>query len=351
MNNNEFQKTETTNIDIEKMKEENSEAYLNALRKLEQEKKAEKKAKKKKRRKKIRIAFFAVIGAIILVLALIPSIAANQSVSYIKDYINNPESRTQSLIVVVDEYIKYDLHSEEKEINNLYKLGKKAFDKGDLETAGYLFKICVEYSEDYKNKIVNATSYENIDSFLTASAKKAFEAGSYNVAIEIYKACENQKSVAKELKEAKYNHGISCIKNGNLAVARAVLREIEGYKYSDALIIWITVQEEKAFNDPTEARRELKARLKDPSSYQEISTHSWGLAVVTKEEGKPCVRMMKYTSIKYSATNSFGGRIQDTYYWEKKGTSIPGAGYTSNELENIVKMNKQEIIDKAASAK
>lgn len=340
MNNN-----EVTNV-----QEANTEAYLNAMRQLEQEKKDAKKAKRKKRRKRIRNFFLLLIGAIIVLIVISPSLFAGDSVSNIKDYINDPENRTQTLQAVVDEYISYDFHSEEKEIKNLYKFGNQAFDKGDIETAGYLFKICAEYSDEYKDKILSDTSYDNMDALLADSAKKACESGNYSIAVDMYKSCENQESIATELKDANYNLAISFIKNNSYADAMAVLSETEGYRYSNALAIWAEIADAKTFNNDTVARSELKARLKDPSSYQETSANCCSLATIREQDGEHYIQMVNYVAIDYSATNSYGGRIKDTYYWNMDGKSISGAGYSKEELEAISVMKKSEVIEKAENA-
>ena len=130
-----------------------------------------------------------------------------------------------------------------------------------------------------------------------------------------------------------------------------MFNEIKGYRYSDTLFIWSSVESAEDYSNTSEARSALKARLKNPSSYEEVSAYAWGNILVREKDGKAYIQVEKCARIVYSATNGFGARIQDTYNWEEDGWVIQGDGFTYDELKNIVKMNKIEIIEKARSTK
>lgn len=61
----------------------------------------------------------------------------------------------------------------------------------------------------------------------------------------------------------------------------------------------------------------FKQNLKDPNSYTDIgSTYAYDVEP-TDEQGKILVKNFSFT-LRYTATNSFGGAVQDTYDWELK---------------------------------
>ena len=328
------------------------EAYLAAMRQLEQEKKDAKKAKKKKRKKKVLIAFLVIIVGFILFMTVTPMLGAQDSINNLKDYIDNPEAREVSLSYLVNEYVGYDFHSDEKEVKNMYKLGKRALEAEDYETAAYLLKYCITESEDYAEKINKDLG--NADEILLKGARAASEAKNYDIAAEIYAAYKGSENIKNEYNEACYQLAINYIADKKYADASVALRMLGDYKYSKQLKLWIEVEEEKDFNDPSKARSELKARLKDPSSYQETSATCWVSPMIREDQKDGLyVKMVNYVSIKYSATNSFGGRISDSYYWNSGDVSVKVKveGLSKSEAESIIKLNNKEIVEKARNYK
>lgn len=347
MNNDEIK-----NIDTEKMQQENSEAYLNALRQLEQEKEAAKKAKRKSRLKKICIIIIALIVAKFLLSSALTFIEADTLIMDIENNcVYNLGVGKTSLEKYIGAYLESDYHSEEKEIKKLYKLGKKAFKEGNIKAAGYIFKICTDYSNDYEDKILDDFSYENMDQFYAEIARATIESGDYETAMTYYKLCEDQERIAEEVKETRYNLGISYIEEGEYGLAKDQFDLTKGYKYSDTLYIWSSVQSAEDYSNTSEARTELKARLKNPSSYEEELAYAWGDVWAKKGDDGAYIQVTKYARIIYSATNGFGARIQDTYHWSEEGWVIPGNGYSVSKLNKIIDMNETEIIKKAKSAK
>lgn len=347
MNNDEIK-----NIDTEKTQQENNEAYLNALRQLEQEKEASKKAKRKSRLKKICIVIITLIVAKFLLSSALTFIEADTLIMDIENNcVYNLGVGQKSLEKYIGAYLESDYHSEEKEIKKLYKLGKKAFKEGNLNAAGYIFKICIDYSNDYEDKILDVFSYENMDQFYVEIARAMTASDDYETAMTYYKLCEDQESIADEIKETRYNLGISYINKGEYGLAKDQFDITKGYRYSDTLFIWSSAKSAEDYSNTSEARTELKARLKNPSSYEEELAYAWGDVWVREGDDGAYIQVTKRARIIYSATNGFGARIQDTYYWSEEGWVIQGNGYSVSKLNKIIDMNKTEIIEKAKSAK
>lgn len=347
MNNDEIK-----NIDTEKMQQENSEAYLNALRQLEQEKEAAKKAKRKSRLKKIGIVIIALIVAKFLLSSALTFMEADILIMDIENNcVYNLGVGQKSLEKYIGAYLESDYHSEEKEIKKLYKLGKKAFKEENFKAAGYIFEICTDYSNDYEDKILDDFSYENMDQVYAEIARAIVESGDYETAMTYYKLCKDQEIIEKEVKETRYNLGISYINAGEYKLAKEQFDITKGYKYSDTLFIWSSAKWAEDYSNTSEAITSLKARLKNPSSYEEELAYAWSDLWVREGDDGAYIQVTKRARIIYSATNGFGARIQDTYYWNNDDWVIPGNGYSVSKLNKIIDMNKTEIIKKAKSAK
>ena len=228
MENKEYNHSEVNNIDVAKMQQENSEAYLNALRQLEQEKEATKKAKRKSRFKKICIVIIALIIARILLSTMNSFIDASIPVLDINnECVYNMEVEQETLQKYISTYLEGDFHSEKKEIKKLYKLGKKAYKLGNFRVAGYIFEICTDYSNDYEDKILDDFSYENMDQFYVGIARAIIESGDYETAMTYYRLCEDQESIAEEVKETRYNLGIVTSKRENITMQDISLKRLK----------------------------------------------------------------------------------------------------------------------------
>lgn len=389
MEENNIQEQKVNVIETENTNEQqvninnNSEAYLNALRKLEQEKEEAKKEKKKKRIKIILIilgVYIAIFYVIPAIFGIISSIEPTPK-SAINSYILDKGNRTDSLANLVDDYIKSDTHSEEKEIKNIFDFGKKAIQMKDFDSASYLFKVCVDSSDEYDKKIQKVIDKINIDGFSNEElisyaslikfgeengieiseetsvvflerARSAVESGDYEIAIQLYSAYTGKENIENELREVKYNLAISYVEKEEYLDAGDYLEELGDYKYSKELHMWSRVKSNMNFDASYSARKDLKARLKDPSSYEEYGAYYWNTYYIGKvNAGNLTVEITRYVTLSYSATNSFGGRVSDTYEWSTDGPSFAAKGFEKEELEELLEMSKSEVIEKAKNFK
>lgn len=390
MEENNIQEQKTNVNEVEKQNEEpvnpnlnNSEAYLNALRQLEKEKEEAKKAKKKKRNKIILIIlglYVAIFYVIPAILGIISSIEPSPK-SAINSYILDSDNRTDSLENLVDNYIETDTHSEEKEIKNLFNFAKKAIQMKDFDSARYLFKVCVDSSDEYDEKILKEISKISIDGFSNEElinyaslikfseengkeiseetkviflerARSAVESGESEIAVQLYSVYTGKENIEKELNEVKYNLAISYVEKEKYLNAYDYLEELGNYKYSKELYMWSRVKSNMNFDASYSARSDLKARLKDPSSYVEYSSYYWNTYHIgTAEAGNPTVVITRHVTLSYSATNSFGGRVSDTYKWSTEGPSFGAVGFEKEELKELIEMSKSEVVEKAKNFK
>ncbi len=365
----------------------NEQAYLNALRTLEKEKedakKAEaeaKKAKKKAKRKKRLKTFGIIIAAFIVFCVMSPTIFSASAKKAINKYISNPENSVSTLEELVDEYTEYE-ESDSKEAKTLFKLGKKAISKEEYGTAAYLLKVCSENTDTYDSDIADEISKVDADKVTVEKAngyaalvklgkdkgitfdektngtilnlaKQAEANKDYEAVMNLYSAYSGTEDVTEGLNNAKYNTAISYIEQELYYLAAEKFKELGNYKYSKHLYLWSEVETAKGVDNTDRARNELKSKLKDPSSYQENSATYTAVGSVREDRsGKQIVVIVYSARISYSATNSFGGRITDTYLWthEKLG-NLDAEGIPEGELTQFLRLSKTKVLEKINTA-
>ena len=359
----------------------NEQAYLNAMRTLEKEKeeakKAEaeaKKAKKKAKRKKRMKTLGIIIAAFIVFCVLSPTIFSASAKKDIEKYISNPENSYLTLEELVEDYKEFE-ESDSKEAKTLFKLGKKAVSKEEYGTAAYLFKACSENTDKYDGDIADEISKVSADKITAEKAggyaalvalgkekgvtfdgktdevflnfaKQAEANKDYETAMNLYSAYNGSENITEGLNNAKYNVAISYIENGDYGLAAMKFKELGDYKYSKHLYLWSEVEAAKGDNNADRARSELKSKLKDPSSYQENSVSCNAVGLVRKNsDGKQTVVIKHRVTIRYSATNSFGGRITDSYLWTRDYKTLEADGVPEDELEQFLLMYKTKVLE------
>ena len=127
---------------------ENSNAYYEAMKRIEDEKKQ----KKKKKRKGCLLIFVVIIGLWILLSSI--SGMLDQKV-YRDNVIEALEEKTYTSDVL-NEYIAKTKDSDSKRAKNYFKWGKLALENEYVETSVNLIELSIEKDEDYKEK---ATDY------------------------------------------------------------------------------------------------------------------------------------------------------------------------------------------------
>lgn len=415
--NAEFQENipvaDVNNIDTQ------SEAYFEAVKKLE----AEKKAKKKKIAKKILISVLLAIAIITVsgfVISLISEqIAFNKQVNTVAAEIEST-GYTETYKKAVDAMEKDQNISDKKKAKEFFELGKKADEFKKSFYSEDLFNRCIEKNESYKEKVreyvYNAMSsaekneevltyaeyyvslgetldettkekislyvYELIDkgSFgeYSAKAKICEKLGVklnedklnekiYNAAMKEYNAKEygdayawfgiytGKEESADVLKDIKYNISITYVENDNDVKAYELLEELGDYKYSKELSLWAKVKESKydyesARKAVESVRKALKYRLKNPYSYIESSS-TYEIEMRISDYSGLEVYFYYDIEINYSATNSFGGRISDTYSDRVSGPSFSVNWMEWEELEELLDMTRSEVVEKAKGFK
>lgn len=135
-----------------------SEAYFEAMKKLEAEKKAEKKKKKKKKL----LIFAAVIVALILFVTvkntISNSITFNEQYDRVSAAVAAEEYDAEEYETAIQTIGDNTTVSDKKKVKSYFKLGKEAVEVKNLNCYEDLFNKCVEKDEKYKEKVTKLIS-------------------------------------------------------------------------------------------------------------------------------------------------------------------------------------------------
>lgn len=407
-------------------KVEETNAYYDALKKIEEEKAQALKEEKKQRNKKIKksIKIIIKIVPILLTVALVITgidFATKKIKTNIHQYDNTKDA--------IDENKNYESAywawetvmnpSDDKKEKALLKLGKYSFDNNNNEAALYFFNILASNGENkeaisvfdnqfkqyetekeymliydcistYKrlggnfdnSKIENWVTYyaenkssenyltllkylknnkidydKKIEEYIPSIAKELFSKKQYNDAKSLYSFYSGDKDFKDEIVKCKI--GIACnnIREGDYGSACSELAlyygDTDEYMNANILYIWAYVQNNKKNKSNYYldlARSKLKSSLKFSGSY--IEDHAYDVPYIRFEENEdenepPLLYYLHYTSIYYSATNSFGGYLDDDYFcYENEYTEFYAYGLSKDEAEDLCDLRADDLINK-----
>ncbi len=320
--------------------EEQQQAYLSAMKELEEEKKKEKKKKRKKRFFILLgiIGAFIVYGIINLIIVAVNGIsetAINNDFSYIVNESSN-EGR-ETYLEKIDESIKSYVGDEdiksEKIQKHIYKQGKKALKKEEYLGAVQILNNCSEYEDTAE--LLKEANYK---------AGLEFEkTGGYGYAASHFEDCGDYIDAKDRAKENHYQLVLTEIAEGKDSIACLYVEtyKLFGYKEINKAYLWALVQSE-CENAKNAVSNAVKYSCKDPSSYLELSRKAF--FNFNKNNSKTAKLSVEVT-LRYSATNSFGGRVSDTYKHTTKAETVDLRGYSYDEAYRIVAdLDRSELL-------
>lgn len=143
------------------------------------------------------------------------------------------------------------------------------------------------------------------------SAIEAYEEQDYETAYNSFVELENYKNSQEWAIESRYQLGISLANRNEWSRARYIFKELsqQGYNSSKALYLYSLVYEE-ASSKISSAEYSITRNLKDPSSYQNLGNR---FSYLITDRSDSTLDLKLTVTVNYSATNSFGGRVSDTY--------------------------------------
>lgn len=320
--------------------EEQQQAYLGAMRELEEEKKKEKKKKRKKRL----LIFFGLVGAFIIYCVVglavmaansISETAINNDFSYIVNENSNTgrEAYLEKIDNAVADYVGEKDIKSEKIQKHLYKQGKKALKEEEYLGAVQILNNCVEY--EGASELLKEANYK---------AGLEFEKeGSYSYAATHFEKCGDYMDAKDRAKENHYQLVLKEIADGKEGIACLYVEtnELFGYKETNKAYLWALVQSEceAAKNAVSNA---VKYSCKDPSSYLELSRKAF---FYFNKNNSKTAKLSVAVTLRYSATNSFGGRVSDTYKYTTKAETVDLLGYSYDEAYRIVvDLDRSELL-------
>ena len=177
-----------------------------------------------------------------------------------------------------------------------------------------------------------------------SNAMEAYEEKDYARAYEIFSGLEDYKDAEEMARECNYQKAIGLAEKHEWSEARAIFDKLAAldYKGSKELAAYSCVWE-NADARIAVAESSLVSRLKDPSSYQ-VLHKNWKYTFVDRSAGS--VELHMTIQIKYSATNSFGGRVTDTYSDDADVVLGNLYGYTASQMEEILGKSISQIVSK-----
>ncbi len=281
--------------------EEQQQAYVEAVKQM---KKEEKQAKKKKRL--IKLGVFAVIIVMIFVGTIISS------------FIHSADDI--SSVAISQTYLPV----EENEQIKTYKT--------NIENAitGY---IGDKNPDD-----------EEIHSTLIEQAQIAMDKGSYYGAYIILQHCADNENAKELINECNYQIAVTCIDKNHNGTAWAHIKHLDNYKNSDALEIWLHYQNLSTVQFEL-LKSTVQSNCKDPTSFREEYGSQFYIDINEDKDAKSGHSLYLKIDLVYSATNSYGGRLRDTYTYEFDPFDFDIHGKSTNEAARIVKLNKTQILN------
>ncbi len=328
--------------------EEQQQAYLSAMRELEEEKKKEKKKKRKKRL----LIFFGLVGVFIIYCVVNLAVMAANSISETAinndfSYIVNENSNTgreaylEKIDNAVADYVGEKDIKSEKIQKHLYKQGKKALKEEEYLGAVQILNNCVEYED--ASELLKEANYK---------AGLEFEKeGGYSYAATHFEKCGDYMDAKDRAKENNYQMFLKEINEGKMKIAclYAETNDLFGYKEANKAYLWALVQSE-CDSAKTSVSNAVKYSCKDPSSYQELYKKAYFNFNKNTKDLKTA-KLSVEVNLKYSATNSFGGRVTDTYNYTTKAKTVNLRGLGYNEAYRVVCLNRTELLNECGYVK
>ena len=245
--------------------------------------------------------------------------------------------------------------SEAETITALNERIAQVTDETDVET---VVSICNDYSSLEEKRLTIPIKIKTIYQYLNNYAESMIAQApstptknkvwadyiSFCKTIPENKLSKRNKSLISENREffdelyeleEKYQQAIKNESNSTLS-------ELGSYRAAAELAVYFDY--ESSFSVGQQAEREIKSKLKNPSSYQRIRYISSPKLTIS-EKDKETATITGTCMIEYSATNSFGARVKDSYYYmDTIEKSLCGMEY--DKVADIFCSTLEEVIEK-----
>ena len=329
--------------------EEQQQAYLSAMRELENEKKKDKKKKRKKRA----LIFLGLVGVFVIFCVVkvaatlwnsISETAINNEYTYTTDESSNKgrEAYLEKIDDAIEVYVGDGDIKSEKNQKHLYKQGKKVLEKEEYLGAVQILNNCSEYEDTAE--LLKEANYK---------AGLEFEkAGGYGYAASHFEDCGDYTDAKDRAKENHYQLVLKEIAEGKDSIACLYVEtnKLFGYKEINKAYLWALVQSE-CDSAKDAVSKAVKYSCKDPSSYIELSRKAFFHFYENKKNSKTANLSVDVT-LRYSATNSFGGRVSDTYEYSTKVKTVDLRGYSYKEASRfVIELSRNELLSECGYVK
>lgn len=352
MDNEKNEAAEQKNLTIE----EQQQAYFNAMKAMEAEKQKEMQewqAEKKKKRKKKALIILGIIAVCVLAIATVSvsnMIIAKNNPIYSAALTGNAllygvdetaeENRTKCAKAIEEAINAYvgdkDIKNEEIQ-QYLYKQAKLTLKKDVPYGAVLILGYCQE--NDDVNELLKKANYE--------AGKEFKKMGNSVIAAKHLWNSEDYKDGTELAKEYTYEYILEQVRTGNWggwlkASTYAGDKRMKGYKETAKLYVWTKTQA-LCCSKAELAEVAIKNACKDPASYQKLSDNT-SFSFNEKKTDSSKAEFKVNINIRYSATNSFGGRVSDTFQETIKMDDIDLMGLSYDEAFRVVGLSTDELL-------
>ena len=165
---------------------------------------------------------------------------------------------------------------------------------------------------------------------------------SYTEAYDAFVSLDNYKDSSAMAAECRYLLAVDLAEQKDWKEAKEIFDEMaaNNYKASNSLAAYCNVWHNTTIHGNM-AENKVIGMLKDPSSYQLLKrTIHYELT----DRSETAIDMHLTIEIKYSATNSFGGRVSDTYETEADVVLSNTYGFTADQLTKLLKKSISSIV-------
>lgn len=180
--------------------------------------------------------------------------------------------------------------------------------------------------------------------FVESERSRLYKAGGENELLEKVNSFRKRcPKYVDEINEMVREFAIKELEDYKYSGAAAWLKTLENTKQVNELAVWVGFREimDEMF---TLTENAIVSRLKNPLSFE-----SYGRTFhyeITKSGNENEVIVGGSVEIDYSATNSFGARLTDTYWFECPKRTLDTLGLSKEEVEDIVTLDHDQILDR-----
>lgn len=263
---------------------------------------------------------------------------SDSDISYVVNEDNNAvrEEYLEKIDTEITNFAGDNDINDEKIQKALYRQGKRAFKEEAYIGAIHILEKCAEY--DGAEELLNEANYK---AGLLYEENKSFI-----YAVNCFNDSNGFSDAADRAIDCYYQAFLSHLNDGNYLYARihaetSVLDKLDNENVRKAYL-WCLVRDEcNSAQDKVEAA--VYQSCKDPSSYVSYGSKCYFTLSENTKSSTHCYLSIKVNHT-YSATNSFGGRIKDSFSYTTEKEEFSLQGMTYDEAYRVASLSCSQLM-------